>query len=1054
MERLSVNQRIAQAATEQWEKLDLSVMHLSELPHEIVQLSNLASLNLNGNQLTALPESIVQLGNLASLNLNGNQLTALPESIVQLGNLASLYLNGNQLTALPESIGQLSNLTSLNLHGNQLTALPESIGQLSNLTSLNLNGNRLTALPESIGQLVNLMSLDLSGTRLTALPESIGQLSNLTSLNLSFNQFTTLPESIGQLNNLTFLNLRRNLLKTLPEWIGQLNNLASLNLISNLLKTLPEWIGQLNNLTSLNLKNNQLAALPESIGQLSNLVELIIDQNPLPQIPPEVVKKGGLAVRDYYRQRLEESTDYIYEAKLLIIGEGGAGKTSLANKLLNPEYKLKLEGGDDPEKSTEGIDVFHFDFPHVNSNSFRVNIWDFGGQEIYHATHQFFLTKRSLYLLVADTRQDNTDFNYWLEVVELLSDASPVLIIKNEKQNRPCQVNENQLRGRFPNLEKILPTNLFDNRGLPGILTAVKHHISQLPHIGQPLPKTWVNVRTTLEADTSNYITQNEFLDLCDTHGFKRHEDKLQLSGYLHDLGVCLHFQEDDLLQRYVILKPEWGTTAVYKVLDTPKVRQSLGCFTSEDLKIIWADEQYASMRPELLQLMKNFKLCYEIPNRPRTYIAPQLLSPNQPEYDWDDTKNLILRYHYEFMPKGMVTRFIVEMHKMIDEGLVWKDGVILSNSKTRAEVIEAYYKNEIRIRVSGFLKKDLLTSIRHEFNKIHDSYEKLRYQELIPCNCPTCKGSQNPHAYELNKLHKRLEYHTDTIECDNPPYHKVNVRSLIDDVTGDSHTSESSPSDVANIRTRRNPTPSNQPIINSNTPTNPNESTPTQAAPAQPSQTVVKTILVLAANPQGTNPLRLGEEVRAIQTGLERSKCRDRFRIEQRWAVTAADIRHALLDHQPQIVHFCGHGIGVESPSDTESASSSRKLTLVSEADSKPEGLVFEDKTGQSHLISSEAIARLFSLFADQINCVLLNACYSATQADAIVKHIPFVVGMKRAIGDRAAIEFARGFYDALFAGRDVESAFKLGRSAIQMEGIPEHLTPILKRKATQPLA
>lgn len=491
------------------------------------------------------------------------------------------------------------------------------------------------------------------------------------------------------------------------------------------------------------------------------------------------------------RQLQEEGTERIYEAKLLIIGEGGAGKTSLANKLIDSNYTLKLEGSTTPEKSTEGIDVLRLDFDHPSGNPFRINLWDFGGQEIYHATHQFFLTKRSLYLLVADTRQDNTDFNYWLEVVELLSEASPTLIIKNEKQERPCQVNENQLRGRFPNLEKILPTNLATNRGLSDIRAAIQHHISQLPHIGTPLPKTWVNVRKALETDLRNHVSQDEFLTLCDTHGFKRRQDKLQLSGYLHDLGVCLHFQDDPVLKHLVILKPEWGTAAVYKVLDTPKVRANLGCFNQTDLTTIWADAQYTDMRDELLQLMMRFKLCYEIPHRPKTYIAPQLLSPNQPQYPWDETNNLILRYHYEFMPKGMLTRFIVEMHKQIDGDLVWKEGVILKDENARAEVIEAYYKNEIRIRITGKLKKPLLENIRHEFRKIHESYNKpedppekhrLRYQEFIPCNCSVCKGSQTPFSYSLDRLQARLKSDRHQIECDIS-YTMVDVRSLIDDV-------------------------------------------------------------------------------------------------------------------------------------------------------------------------------------------------------------------------------------------------------------------------------
>ena len=208
----------------------------------------------------------------------------------------------------------------------------------------------------------------------------------------------------------------------------------------------------------------------------------------------------------------------------------------------------------------------------------------------------------------------------------------------------------------------------------------------------------------------------------------------------------------------------------------------------------------------------------------------------------------------------------------------------------------------------------------------------------------------------------------------------------------------------------------------------------------------LVKTILVLAANPRGTPPLRLGEEVRSLQMGLERSRYRDRFVLEQRWAVTATDMRRSLLDCQPQIVHFSGHGVGKDSGNEPLSA---RKFSVVSDTDTEPEGLMFEDEVGQPKLVSGEAIASLFALFTDQVECVVLNACYSEVQAKAIAQHIPYVIGMKRAIGDQAAIEFAIGFYDALLAGRSVEFAYKLGGNAIQMAGIPEHLTPILKCKS-----
>ncbi|TVP67596.1 MAG: GTPase, partial [Nodularia sp. (in: Bacteria)] len=522
---------------------------------------------------------------------------------------------------------------------------------------------------------------------------------------------------------------------------------------------------------------NQITKLPDAIASLQNLTHLDLSDNPIEKPPLEVVKKGLEAIKDYFRQLEAEGTDYLYEAKLLIVGEGGAGKTTLAKKIQNSDYQLQ------EEDSTQGIEVIQWQFTTENERDFRVNIWDFGGQEIYHATHQFFLTKRSLYALVADNRKEDTNFNYWLNVVELLSDNSPVLIVKNEKQDRNREINEPQLRGRFSNLQKTLATNFATKRGLPELLREIKHHINSLPHIGEPLPKTWVKVREELENDPRNYINLDEYLQICQENGFTLRKDKLQLSGYLHDLGVCLHFQDDPILKNIVILKPTWGTDAVYKVLDNKEVVNNFGKFTWKELQNIWQEEQYAVKQGDLLKLMMNFNLCYEIPNNPQNYIAPQLLSEKQPEYNWDESKNIILRYTYDFMPKGIMTQFIVAMHGLIDEQkYFWKSGVILSLDETKAEIIEYYDKREIKIRIAGLHKRDLLTRITHEFDKIHNSYKQLKFNKLIPCNCSVCINNQTPHFYTFERLRNRIANEKYDVECDIS-FEKVNVLGLIDDV-------------------------------------------------------------------------------------------------------------------------------------------------------------------------------------------------------------------------------------------------------------------------------
>jgi hypothetical protein len=179
------------------------------------------------------------------------------------------------------------------------------------------------------------------------------------------------------------------------------------------------------------------------------------------------------------------------------------------------------------------------------------------------------------------------------------------------------------------------------------------------------------------------------------------------------------------------------------------------------------------------------------------------------------------------------------------------------------------------------------------------------------------------------------------------------------------------------------------------------------------------KKILILSANPIDTARLRLDEQVREIEEGLRRSKCRDQFEIKSKWAVRLKDIRRALLDYEPQIVHFCGYG--------------------------EEDGLKVEDEKGNTVLVPPHALSGLFELFAKQIECVLLNACYSEKQANAMSQHISYVIGMSHSIRSETAIEFAVGFYDGLGAGKPVEEAFKFGRNAIQLYNIPGHLAPLL---------
>lgn len=785
---------------------------LFTIPNEVFELSNLRHISITDTEISKIPKSITRLRKLSSLRFSDNKIREIPSFLGSLPELNDLYigedlvgripdwiaerkdwvglgLEGMELNEIPEWLLQQTKLTRLQITVNHLSSLPAWFANFKNLQLLFIKGGSFSAFPEPILRLLNLTHLSLSQCGITEVPETISELAELKSLGLYMNAIATLPETISELAKLESLDLSRNAIASLPASMAELKNLKVLDLGSNRFQKIPECVFELLSLESLDLGNylltgkdqrNTISEVPPEITRLKKLNALDMQHNPMITPPEEVVAKGIDAIREYYRQAQQQGTDELYEAKLLLVGEPGAGKTSLAHKILDPDYVLQPQ-----QPSTKGIDVSPWRFPLENGREFRVNLWDFGGQEIYHATHQYFLTRRSLYLLIVDTRQEDTDYEFWLNVIELLGGDSPVLIIKNEKQERKRELDERHLRGRFPNLKEILATNLETNRGLERIRQTIQYYLRNLPHIGAPLPKSWVMVRAALENDSRYTISLEEYLQTCKKYGFENRADALQLSGYLHDLGVCLHFQEDPLLKHLIILKTQWGTDAAYSVLDNPTVINNLGLFTLTDLQTIWDRPEYQGMFDELLQLMIKFRLCYRIPGNTDRYMAPQLLSLNSPEYTWDENENLYIRYTYEFMPKGMLTQLIVALHERIaSDDLVWRTGVVLKDESglTRAEVIEQYQKREIHIRVSGVEKKELLTIVTYELEKMHGSYVGLKYDALIPCNCNKCHENSKPHFYLLETLKHFIQQRHPDIQCP-VSFQMVNVRALIDDV-------------------------------------------------------------------------------------------------------------------------------------------------------------------------------------------------------------------------------------------------------------------------------
>lgn len=611
---------------------------------------------------------------------------------------------------------------------------------------------------------------------------------------------TEIPEKIfNSCPDLMFLDLGndelseiKNEINVIPDQISKLKKLKKLNLCNNKISEIKESLCELKELTDLNLSNNEIKHLPSKVANLPQLTSLYLDGNPFDTLPPEIVARGVNSIRNFIEQM--DVPDYLYEAKLLIVGEGRVGKTCLSKALLNDFYELE------DEPSTEGINIEPWIIPvaelkEINPNITRdlqINVWDFGGQEIYHSTHQFFLTKRSIYMIVTESRKEDRheDFYYWLNIIKLLGDQSPILIVLNKSDQPNREIPYKEFQESFPNLVKYSKVSLLSDyrKDFLKFKREIIEITSKLPHIGTPLPKVWVDIRIEIEnlkLRGTNYISQDEYLEICKKH-YREKEGALYLSEYFHDLGIILHFQNDIDLKNTVFLNHEWVTKGVYKILDDRQIIEQNGRFSIKDISRIWHEREYQDKSSQLISLMRNkkFDLCFELKNG--DFLAPRLLAVDEIELEWNPEGNYsMFEMRYKFMPKGILSRLIVKMHQDIYRNKYWRYGVLLKYEETFALIKEKYFENKIVILLNGPNKKELLAIIRKNIKEINRDFQRLKVEEMVQCNCEECTNSSNPYFHQFDLLRRCELKGVYSVLCNNS-LNPVSVISLLHDISTD----------------------------------------------------------------------------------------------------------------------------------------------------------------------------------------------------------------------------------------------------------------------------
>ncbi|KAM3108076.1 leucine-rich repeat protein, partial [Phormidesmis sp. 146-20] len=599
-----------------------------------------------------------------------------------------------QITVIPDAIAQLSNLTALRLNSNQITVIPNAIAHLSNLTALYLSDNQITVIPDAITQLPNLTALVLNSNQITVIPDAIAHLSNLTELYLSNNQITVIPDAIAQLSNLTALVLSRN----------------------------------------------QITVIPDAIAQLSNLKRLVLEDNPIQNLPPEIIRKGwGKTILDdgepqiifAYLKSVTQSANKrpLNELKVLLVGEGDVGKTSLLKRLTHNTFNPN-------EAKTPGINIQPCPLPN-GDQTIQLNLWDFGGQRVMHSTHQFFLTRRSLYLLVLDNRKNEPQnrVEYWLKLIETYGGNSPVIIIGNCSDEHPLELKTRTLKKKYPQIKQVLSTSCKTGDGIDQLWQAITNQIDQIPHIRDLFPQAWFDIKTDLEQMRTSYdfISYERYQTLCTQAEITTPQDQEILVEVLHDLGIVLNYRKDPRLNETNVLNPEWVTSGVYDILNNHDLMvNKKGILALLDLSTILKqpDRYPQNKRPFLMGLMEKFELCFPLDSyNGDRYLISDLLPIDEPDVDSYETAPLHFQYHYDILPSSIISRFIVRNHTLIYKTMRWRSGVVLTLDHSKALVRADEEDNIISIKAQGSRASSLLTTIRADFTKLHTN---LAVQEFL----------------------------------------------------------------------------------------------------------------------------------------------------------------------------------------------------------------------------------------------------------------------------------------------------------------------------------
>ncbi len=616
------------------------------------------------------------------------------------------------------------------------------------LEVLYLGGNHIHDL-SPIGRLHNLKYLSLWGNALT--DSNILEIRNLRYLEglyVSQNQLTDFQFACNH-PDLKKIYISRNVIRDLSP-IMSLNQLEVLLIDENLLSSI-SGITCLNSLRKLSIQGNLVRSIPKDVYK--NFIidfydhdaldreadsAIYIANNPLNFPPTSVIQLGREVTTNYYENAETFGHQPLSEGRVIFVGDGSSGKTSLIEKMVHHRFQLG-------RAQTNGIKIENLHLQHPDDGrELSFHFWDFGGQEIQHAVHKFFFTEGCLYVLVLDNRKEEEP-EYWLQQIESLGGSAPVMVVFNKHDQNPVETADRKLlKEKYPNIVGFFSTSCATDFGVPDFRKVLEEQLVKLRTVEEEFPKNWLAIKKAIEERTTSsqhYLTYETYSEVCRQNHVENEDSQKLLLQYFNKVGAVTWFGEDANLKFMHVLNPEWITKGVYKIVTGKKTANLYGQISLRDFPELLqpVDENDYTYKEEhyvyLLNMMRKFQLCY-CPDD-RNMLIPSAFGKT-PKVEYSDFRGegvhtYILQFK-DYMPIALIHRFIAMNISRAVERNYWYSGIVLQDAKTATIAMVHADKEAKRIylRIKGENPLGVWEHERRVLAEIIDSYAKIKYDELV----------------------------------------------------------------------------------------------------------------------------------------------------------------------------------------------------------------------------------------------------------------------------------------------------------------------------------